>query len=376
MSALDNLAPDQRAVLQMVLQRGRSYDEIAALLSIERAAVRQRALDAFDALTPASVLPGPERALVTDYLLRQLPERVAEQVHAFLLASEIDREWAQALADVVGPLTSASLPEIPVGAPLGAAPEPAGGLGHGSDPSEPDRAPTPAEEIADAAAEWPREAWSEPSARTPPAREQPPASEPRPGREPRPPREPRPSSRRGGAILLGAIGALIVAVILVVVLTSGGAAKKPPAPSGNTATGSATTQTQSTTGTTATTATTPTARPLAQLNLTSPTGAKSTLGVVLVERVGGVTGMVIDAQGIPGNTKHNAYAVWLYNSATSFKFVGFVQYLVGKAHTINTEGKLPAGATRYHRLLITLETQAHPSTPGEVVLSGPFREHS
>ena len=37
MSALDNLPPDQRAVLQMVLQRGRSYDEIAALLSIDRA---------------------------------------------------------------------------------------------------------------------------------------------------------------------------------------------------------------------------------------------------------------------------------------------------------------------------------------------------
>ena len=110
MSALENLPPDQRAVLQMVLQRSRSYDEIAALLSIERASVRQRALDAFDALAPVSVLPGPESALVTDYLLGQLPEKVAEQVYSYLQASDADRAWAEAVADVVGPLASAPLP--------------------------------------------------------------------------------------------------------------------------------------------------------------------------------------------------------------------------------------------------------------------------
>jgi hypothetical protein len=381
MSALDDLAPDQRAVLQMVL-RGRSYDEIARLLSIERSAVRQRALDGFDALTPASVLPGPERALVTDYLLGQLPERVAEQVHSFLLASEVDREWAQALAAVVAPLTSAALPEIPVGAPLGADPGPTGGLERNSDPpdpvavpdvpdrqaeDQPERTMTPAEAIADEAADWPQDAWSE---QTRPARSSTPA---------RTPREPRPSSRRGGAILLGVVAVVIVAVVLIVVLGSGGGTKKPAAQHKGTGIASTTTQTQSstvTTSTTGTTGTTATDQPLVQLNLTSPTGAKSTLGVVQVERVDGVIGMVIYAQGIPANTAHNAYAVWLYNSTTSFKFVGFVQYLVGKTHTIDTEGKLPAGATKYHHLLITLETQAHPSTPGEVVLSGPFREHS
>src|SRR5205807_611635 len=46
--SLDSLPADQRAVLQLVLQRGRSYDDIAALLSIDRAAVRQRALGALD----------------------------------------------------------------------------------------------------------------------------------------------------------------------------------------------------------------------------------------------------------------------------------------------------------------------------------------
>ena len=37
MSSLDSLPGDQRAVLQLVLSRGRSYDEIAQLLSIDRA---------------------------------------------------------------------------------------------------------------------------------------------------------------------------------------------------------------------------------------------------------------------------------------------------------------------------------------------------
>ena len=85
---------------------------------------------------------------------------------------------------------------------------------------------------------------------------------------------------------------------------------------------------------------------------------------------------MIKAQGVPANTSHNAYAVWLYNSPTSHKFVGFVPTLVTKDGKLTTEGKLPADAAAYHRLLITLETQSKPTSPGEVVLSGPFREHS
>jgi hypothetical protein len=52
MASLDSLPADQRAVLQLVLQRGRTYDDIAKLLSIDRTAVRQRALAALDALGP------------------------------------------------------------------------------------------------------------------------------------------------------------------------------------------------------------------------------------------------------------------------------------------------------------------------------------
>ena len=78
MAPLDSLPADQRAVVQLVLQRRRSYDDIAELLSIDRAAVRERALAAFDALGPQTRVPPERRALITDYLLGQLPPRVSE----------------------------------------------------------------------------------------------------------------------------------------------------------------------------------------------------------------------------------------------------------------------------------------------------------
>lgn len=374
MAALDNLPPDQRAVLQMVLQRGRSYDEIAAVLSIERGAVRQRALDAFDALTPATVLPGPERALVTDYLLGQLPERVAEQVHSYLRAAEADREWALALAQVVAPLVSGSLPEIPAGAPLGA-----GDLSAGGPEADGNSAPGDDAAALEPASGAPRSAEpesAEPVTAAHASIEPLPAAPATARREPRRPgepvarREPGPSSRRGGAILLGVVAALIVAAVIIAIAGSGGSG-------GGTHTVSQqrTSSTHTGTVTTTRTSTTSTTHILAQVNLSSPTGAKATLGIAEVVREKGVVGVVIDAQGVPPNTAHNAYAVWLYNSPTSHQFVGFVPTLVGTDGKLVTEGKLPADASSYHRLLITLETQSKPSSPGEVVLSGTFREH-
>ncbi len=373
MSALDDLAPDQRAVLQLVLQRGRSYDDIAQLLSIDRAAVRQRALDAFDALTPATVLPGPEQALVTDYLLGQLPEKVAEQVYSFLQASDADRVWALAIVDVITPLVSHSLPEIPVGGSDPARPADdlgAGGLERNSDSLTPAAEFTPEDEQYESDQSVP----SAPAAETllPPvatATWQDPEFEFG--------GEDRPSSRRGGAILLVVVAVVIAAAVVIAVATSGSPAKH-PASAANTTTAGQTTHTGTTgttsTGTTSTTATT-TPQILAQLNLTSPTGAGSTLGIAQVVREAGVTGIVIDAQGVPPNTSHNAYAVWLYNSPSSHRFVGFVPNLVGKNGKLATEGRLPPHAASYHRVLITLETQSKPTSPGEVVLSGPFSEH-
>jgi hypothetical protein len=353
MSSLDNLPPDQRAVLQMVLQRGRSYDDIANLLSIDRAAVRQRALDGFDAIAPAAVIPGPERALVTDYLLHQLPEKVSEQVYAYLQASEADREWALAVAAKVAPLASRALPEIPVGAPLGADDGPEGDLEKDSDPPADDTgAVDESEEQLEAVSEAV-------------------VTDAVVGASVAQPRQRPPSSRRGGMILLAAVAAVIVIAVLVGVISSGGSSNHKP-----TASITRTTQTVPSSTSASTTTGSGGANPVAaQLNLVSPNGAKDTVGIAQVIREGHVVGVAIDAEGVPANTTHNAYAVWLYNSPSSHKFVGFVPNLVGKNGRLATEGQLPAGAARFHKILITLETQSKPTSPGEVVLSGPFREH-
>jgi hypothetical protein len=47
---LDRLPPDQRAVLSLLLERGRSYSQVADMLAIPESAVRERAHAALDAL--------------------------------------------------------------------------------------------------------------------------------------------------------------------------------------------------------------------------------------------------------------------------------------------------------------------------------------
>src|SRR5438105_231860 len=116
MASLDNLPPDQRAVLQMVLSRGRGYDEIAKMLQIDRADVRQRALEALDALGPGTRVPAERRALITDYLLGQQPDRVGEETREELARSPSERAWARVVASELQSLAEEPLPEIPAAA--------------------------------------------------------------------------------------------------------------------------------------------------------------------------------------------------------------------------------------------------------------------
>jgi Sigma-70, region 4 len=61
MTELDRLPPDQRAVLSLVLDRGKSYGEVAEMLAIPESAVRDRAHAALDALANDPAGPGDSR---------------------------------------------------------------------------------------------------------------------------------------------------------------------------------------------------------------------------------------------------------------------------------------------------------------------------
>ena len=127
MPTIESLPADQRAVLDLVLQLGRNYDDVAELLSMERAAVRDRALAALNALGPQTRVSPERRALITDYLLGQLPESLVPEVHRHLAQSASERAWARVVASELHPIAKErSLPEIPAGGDEvgGSAPEP------------------------------------------------------------------------------------------------------------------------------------------------------------------------------------------------------------------------------------------------------------
>jgi hypothetical protein len=316
MTSLDSLPPDQRAVLDLVLRRGRSYDEIAQLLSIDRAGVRQRALAAFDALGPQTRVPAERRALIADYLLGALPEPVAGEVRDHLAQSASERAWARAVAGEIQGHAESPLPEIP------------------SESDAPARAATPPEAVPEAA---------EASAGAT-------DGEAAPGRR---------SSRRGGALVLAASAAVVVAVVLVLLLTGGDGSKHKS--QARTAAHRSTTPTTSTT-----------TRIVAQINLRPPSGGNTPVGIAEVLTAQGQFGIAIAAQGLAANSKHppNAYAVWLYNSPNDSKILGFVNPPVGKNGQLKTAGGLPTNASHYQKLLVTLETRSNPKSPGEIKLEG------
>ena len=68
--------------------------------------------------------------------------------------------------------------------------------------------------------------------------------------------------------------------------------------------------------------------------------------------------------------QNDAYAVWLYNSPSDARILGFVNPSVGTNGRLQTAGGFPTNASHFHQLLITLETQSNPKTPGTIVLRG------
>ena len=179
MSRLDELPPDQRATLSLLLSRGKSYAEVSSLLGISPQAVADRAHGALAVLAPAQAraLTPESRREIGDYLLSQQPG-VAERLRTRteLSTSEPARLWASAIARELAPLSSTGLPEIPAPAPAAQSTPLREQLSANTDPAP----------AASAAA---------------------------------------PSSKLGGALLLGGIAVVIVAAILILSANNGSGSK-------------------------------------------------------------------------------------------------------------------------------------------------------
>jgi hypothetical protein len=118
MATFDQLSDEQRAIVELVLQQGKSYDELSDMLGIPEARVRERARDALVQLAPVSVRGVEEdwRGQLADYVLGQQagPELTATRGH--LRRSEAARSWTRSLLDSLEQLyPNGDLPAVPEG---------------------------------------------------------------------------------------------------------------------------------------------------------------------------------------------------------------------------------------------------------------------
>jgi hypothetical protein len=348
MTPLDTLAPDQRAVLELVLRQGRSYGELSELLAIPEREVRARADAGVRALAGEPVA-GIDTGRIADWLLGQQPDAEAERTRAAVARSEGARTWAATAADRLSELGGA-MPSVP-----------------DEDDSGPDRAPA-----------------APPADRPPTARDGAPAPRPRPLRDdsaargdraaaPRPSRDaaagPRPSrggvavprsSRLGGAILIAVVALLVGATLLwIFVLRDDDedpAATTPPA---------------------ATATPTPEGATANDIVLQG-TGDSQAQGLMrLIRRDNGTVQFAIAAQNVPPNQGREVYAVWFTREGGRPRRLGFAQTPVGQDGILTTGGpqqgdedQFPTWFATYEKILITRETDAKARRPGPVVLEG------
>ncbi len=131
--------------------------------------------------------------------------------------------------------------------------------------------------------------------------------------------------------------------------------------------------TSSSSSSSTTTSTSQTAAIVGRINLTPPTGGGQTKGIALVLRQGSLSGLGIEAEHVPPTTTkpRTTYAVWLYNSPSDAKLLGYFSKGVNKQGALGSTAELPANAAHYKYLIITVETGDKTSrTPGAVLLKG------
>jgi hypothetical protein len=333
MSPLEPLAPDQRAVVALVLQQGRSYDEIAALLGIPVDAVRARAQAGLAALAPGNGLPGEITAPLADYLLGQQPDADAEATRGLLAESGPARAWASDVAARLADVAKRPLPEIP-----------------GDEP-----------------ARRKRESKRAPGAA--PTADSAPAAAPPPGPRPRPVREaagdeggapPPVSSKLGGVLLIAAVIA-VVGVVLFLVLR-GGDDEEPAASSGTP---------------TATATATPTAQPQVADQITlRATGGGKAKGTMTVYLQGEQLLFALQGEKLPPSSDNAAYAVWLTGPGAKARRLGFTNP-VGEDGKLGIQGPsekdladFPKMYATYANVVVSQESTEDAKRPSRIVLTG------
>jgi hypothetical protein len=353
MSRVEDLPPDLRAVLSLLVSRHQRYGEIATMLSIEERAVHDRAHAALALLAPrqARELSAAQREQVGEYLLGQAPPAGQSAAVAYLESSAAARSWAQALAGELAPLSSGELPAIPAGGSTAGGP-----TGNGAAPD--------ADVLPTAGAGMPAPAEVAPAAAD---------------------AKQAPSSRRGGALLLGGLAVVVVVAVALIVSLGGGSSPSSATSSSTPSEAGGSTSSTTTPSTTSGTATTSgksgsgksgsgkAGEPhlTATLPLTPPNTTSKALGLVEVIAEGNEHAFILAAEHLaPTNGFH--YAAWLYNTPTDAHFLGGGTTVSSKG-TLKAAQALPTNAAHYATIILTEEHEERPKQPGPIVLSGAFK---
>src|SRR4051794_14125121 len=139
MATFDQLAADQRAIIEIVLRQDKSYEQIGEMLDLPPARVRDLARDALGELAPTTAeLVDPQwRGQLADYVLGQQTGPEAQATRGHLKRSEPARIWAYSLLDALGDFyPEGSRPDIPAGE-AGARPRTRGAASNGDTAGSP-----------------------------------------------------------------------------------------------------------------------------------------------------------------------------------------------------------------------------------------------
>jgi outer membrane biosynthesis protein TonB len=363
MSRSEELPPDLRAALSLVLRQHKSYGELAGMLAISEDAVHDRAHAALTMLAPGKArnVPAKAREQIGEYLLGQQTSAAAlKSARELLSESDPAREWALALAGELEQLTDGELPESPE--PPKPEPEPEPEPPAAAEPPKPKASPAKAKtQDKPKPAPAPKAKAQKPPKPAQPAYPAAPAG-PVPlasaASADGPPWESAgrtlPSSKLGGGLLLAILLAAVVVVVILIVNNSGGGKH----------------HSSSTKSTSSSTSASGGPKEEGRFTLKPPESSSASTGVAEILSESGKKALFVQAEHIPA-TKGFFYAIWLYNSTNSALPVSRSPE-VSSTHAFSGAVALPSNAGEFKEILVTRETSTKPTRPGHVVLRGPF----
>jgi hypothetical protein len=118
MATYDQLSAQQRAIVDLILKRGQSYDQLADTLGLSVDRVRTLAQETLTSLAPVSAerVDASWRSQIADYLLNQQAPPQAAVTRGHLRRSEAARAWSSSVLDSLSHLYSnGDMPSIPAG---------------------------------------------------------------------------------------------------------------------------------------------------------------------------------------------------------------------------------------------------------------------